>query len=227
MKATNFMKNTAKNCEILTIDESSVNDAEITLSERSEEIDVKVEADLLKEIVSNLKRTIKANNLKSLSAPAIGYKKRIFCINFDTEIKTFINPVIATATGLEMSRETCTSIPNRTFIRPRNNDIMVVYQRPTGQIENRQMVGLAAIIYQHEIDHLDGLLLSDVGLEIDEQFDNATEEERMEVINAYIDALDIKQKEINTEITNDPELKQIVDAEKFMTSVYKGETKLE
>ena len=89
------------------------------------------------------------------------------------------------------------------------------------------MVGLAAIIYQHEIDHLDGLLLSDVGLEIDEQFDNATEEERMEVINAYIDALDIKQKEINTEITNDPELKQIVDAEKFMTSVYKGETKLE
>jgi peptide deformylase len=52
-----------------------------------------------------------------------------------------------------------------------------MYQKPAGAIETRQLVGLAAIVFQHEVDHLEGLLLSDVGLEIDSDFENATEEE--------------------------------------------------
>ena len=80
---------------------------------------------------------------------------------------------------------------------------------------------------RHELDHLDGLLISDVGVEIDEDFHNATEEEQQEVINAYLDALDIKKKEIDTEINTTPELKQLSDGIDFMESVYKGETKIE
>jgi hypothetical protein len=72
-----------------------------------------------------------------------------------------------------------------------------MYQTPLGKIESKQFMGAAAKVFQHEMDHLDGLLLSDIGLEIDELFDNATEEERMEVINMYLDSLDIKQKEID------------------------------
>lgn len=209
--------------EILTIE-----DHELEISKRADEIDIKTENALMREIVSALKATLKESGLTALSAPAIGYNKRIFVVDFkDSEIKTFINPIISSATGLQLSREVCSSIPGKTFIRPRNNDITIMYQRPLGQIETRRVVGLSAVVIQHELDHLDGLLLSDIGLEIDEEFDNATEEEREEVIKAYLDSLDVKTKEINKEVNADPELKQMSDAIDFMTSVYKGETKLE
>ena len=201
---------------------------ELQLSERAVEIDVRTQAAEMRETIKALKDTMRAKGLSSLSAPAIGYNRRIFCIDFkDSEIKTFINPIIAQAKGMQLSVEKCVCIPDKEFMRPRNNDLMIVYQRPTGQIENRQIVGMSAIVFQHELDHLDGLLLSDVGIEIDEDFHNASEEEQQEVINAYLDALDIKKKEINTEIETNPELKQLSDGIDFMESVYKGETKIE
>ena len=201
---------------------------ELQLSERAVEIDVRTQATEMREIIKALKDTMRATGLSSLSAPAIGYNRRIFCIDFkDSEIKTFIKPIIAQAKGMQLSIEKCVCIPDKEFMRPRNNDLMIIYQRPTGQIENRQIVGMSAIVFQHELDHLDGLLLSDVGIEIDEDFHNATEEEQQEVINAYLDALDIKKKEIDTEINTNPELKQLSDGIDFMESVYKGETKIE
>ena len=201
---------------------------ELQLSERAVEIDVRTQATEMREIRKALKDTMREKGLASLSAPAIGYNRRIFCIDFkDSEIKTFINPIIAQAKGMQLSIEKCVCIPDKEFMRPRNNDLMIIYQRPTGQIENRQIVGMSAIVFQHELDHLDGLLISDVGIEIDEDFHNATEEEQQEVINAYLDALDIKKKEIDTEINTNPELKQLSDGIDFMESVYKGETKIE
>lgn len=201
---------------------------ELQLSERAVEIDVRTQATEMREIIKALKDTMREKGLSSLSAPAIGYNRRIFCIDFkDSEIKTFINPIIAQAKGMQLSIEKCVCIPDKEFMRPRNNDLMIIYQRPIGQIENRQIVGMSAIVFQHELDHLDGLLLSDVGIEIDEDFHNATEEEQQEIINAYLDALDIKKKEIDTEINTNPELKQLSDGIDFMESVYKGETKIE
>lgn len=209
--------------EILTIDV-----AEEKLSDRCDEIDLRKNNKLAREIITELKKVMRKNNLTSLSAPAIGYNKRIFCIDFkDQEIKSFVNPVIANAKGLQLSRETCTSIPGKTFVRPRNNEIEVMFQNPMSKPISRKLIGLAAVVFQHEMDHLDGLLLSDVGLEIDDDFDKASEEERQEVIEAYLDSLDLRQKEIQQEIKEDKELSEINSAIDFMTSVYKGDTKIE
>lgn len=208
--------------DILTIDSN-----ELELSERAIEIDIKTQNKLMREIVSALKHTIEAKNIVSLSAPAIGYNRRIFCIKFDNEIKTFINPIIMNQKGIQLSKEICTSIPGKTFIRPRNNDITVMYQKPAGAIETRQLVGLAAIVFQHELDHLEGLLLSDIGLEIDADFDNASEEEQNEVIDFYLESLDLKRKELDKEIQSNEDLKQLQDGIRFMESVYKGETQIE
>lgn len=210
---------------ILTVDKE---ENEIRLSERSTEIDVLKQSSLQRSIVTDLKQTLKANeNLIALSAPAIGEQRRIFCIRFKEEIKTFINPVITEAKGLELNRETCSSIPGKTYLVPRNNDLTVVYQKPMGKVETRQFIGQAAFVFQHEVQHLDGLTIADIGLEIDEEFDNATEEDKQEIIKMYLDSLDIKYNDVQKEINNDKELKQISDAIDFMTSVYKGETKIE
>lgn len=209
--------------EIITIEEW---DNELKLSERANELNIKNENPLMREITSALKKTIDKEEIVSLSAPAIGYNKRVFCMKFSTETKTFINPVIGASKGLILNRERCTSIKDREFIIPRATEIEVMYQRPTGQIETKRMVGEAAFRFQHEINHLDGILLSDMGLEIDEDWDNATDEEREEVVKMYIESLDIRQKEIEKDVAEDPECKQVTDAIDFMTSVYNGETQL-
>lgn len=207
--------------DILTVENN-----ELELSDRSTEINYAVDNKLIREIVSSLKKTIEKNNITALSAPAIGYQYRIFCIKFNEEIKTFINPIIMEAKGLQLSREKCTSIPDKEFIIPRNNDLTVVYQRPTGKIESRQIVGLAALVFQHEMQHLDGILLCDLGLEIDNQWDEATDEERAEVLKEFLDSLDLYSSELEKEIQTDPELKQMSDAIDFIASVQTGETKL-
>lgn len=215
------MDNNAK--EILTTEKD-----EVKLSERSMEIDVKNQAKEMREITSALKATIRKNNLSYLSAPSIGYQRRIFAIKFeDLEIKTFINPIIANCKGIHLSKEVSNVIPNKTFIRPRNTEITVMYQRPTGQPQSRKLVGLASDVFQQCMDDIDGILLSDIGLEIDSDWDTLSEEEQQDIIASYLDSLDLRTAELDKEIQNDTELKEINNAIDFMTSVYKGETKIE
>ena len=197
------------------------------LSIRADEVDVRKENNDIRNIVVKLKEVIRENNLTSLAAPQIGIDRRIFVINFNGDMRAFINPIITEVKGFELSRETCSSIPDKTYIRPRHNEITTMYQTPLGKIESKKLLGASARVFQHCIDHLDGLLLSDIGLEIDEMFDKATEEERLEVINMYLDSLDIKQKDIEKEIAEDKDLKEISDAVKFMESVEKGEIRVE
>ena len=98
---------------------------------------------------------------------------------------------------------------------------------PLGKIESRKMFGLAAIVFQHHIDHLNGLLLSDVGLEIDEAFDNATDDEREEVINAYLDSLDLHRKELAEEIASNEDLSKMNNAINFLEKVQNGEIEID
>ena len=196
---------------------------EILLSERSEEIDVRKENVLMREIIIELKEVCRLHNALGVAAPQIGYQKRLFVINFNGDIRTFINPIVIKVEGFGLSREACLSVPGKEFIRPRHNQITVAYQTPLGKMETRKLVGKAAEVFQHELDHLDGLLISDIGLEIDENYDKASENEKAELIKAYLDSLDLKQKEITTEIENTPELKEMSDGIKFMEAVSSGE----
>ena len=210
----------AKSREIVTDPEK--------LSEWCVEISPRKEGKLLQQIVLELKATMREHNLTSLSAPQIGYDKRVFCIKFgENNYKTFINPMIDNNSNFEFAREHCTSIPGKEFIRPRFGKIHAYYTTPVDKVESVNLAGRAAIIFQHCLDHLNGLLLEDVGLEIDELWDKATDDERAEVLKAYAESLDIKEKELKKEIAEDKELHDIDEASKFINSVKSGETKLD
>ena len=99
--------------------EYKVLDLENLPTTRAEEIDYEKDYTLMKEIIAKIKKTMRKNNLTSLSAPAIGYNKRIFCVDFsDKEIKTFINPMVLLTQGMELTREVCSSIKGKEFICP-------------------------------------------------------------------------------------------------------------
>ena len=194
---------------------------------RSDEINIADHNKEIQKIILQLKETIRKNKITGLSAPQIGTMKRIFCINFNGDIRTFINPIITKVSGLQIVKETCESIPGKTYIRPRHTEIEATYSTPLGKIESRKFLGASAHLFQHLVDHLDGMLLPDVGLEVDDDFLNASEEEQNEVVNMYMDSLDIRRKGINEEIENDEDLKKTSDAIEFLTKVQKGEVELD
>ena len=195
---------------------------------RAEEVHLTKENKLMREIVANIKRTMRKNGLASLSAPAIGYNKRIFCIDFsDQEIKTFINPLLTRAEGLELTREVCSSIPGKEFIRPRNKLVEIIFQTPTGTIKTRIFKGVAASVIQHEMDHLEGITLADIGLEIEPDFDEATDEERFEIINMYMDSLDITREDLIKDFSQDEDMRKSYEADKFMEMLAQGKIELQ
>lgn len=197
------------------------------LSQRSDEIDTKKENALLREIVLALKNKIAEDNLPGLAAPQLGYKKRVLVVNFKGKLVSYVNPVITGTKGLTVSNEQCPSFPGKKFIRPRNNEVAVMFQDPMGKTKSQKLVGLAAYVFQELVDHLDGLLLPDVGFEVDDDFYAAPEDERWEVIEAYLKSLDINLNHVERQIDNDKDAKQMDDAVKFMESVRSGETKIE
>ena len=191
---------------------------------RAQEINREKDGKLLREITANIKKTMRKHGLTSLSAPGIGYNKRVFCIDFsDQEIKTFINPVITNAEGLQLAKEICSSIPGKEYIRPRNTTVDIIYETPTGKIKTNRFSDVAAFVIQHEIDHLECVTLEDIGLEIESDFEEATQDERNEIINMYLDSLDLRQKDLDTEIESDDELKVVSERLKFTEALAKGE----
>lgn len=197
------------------------------LSNWSVEINPLKEGKLAQEIILSLKATMREKGLQSLTAPQIGYDRRILCLRFgDNDYRTFINPAIDNNSGITMSRESCSSIPGKEFIIPRFGKIKFFFTTPMGKVESATLVGRAAYVFQHAMDHLNGMLVSDIGLEIDELFDEATDEERAELIRMYAEALDLRHKELTQEISEDKELTELNDAIKFISSVKEGSTVL-
>lgn len=206
-----------------------IEDNKDKLSERVDEIDIITNYPQVKSIVKNLKDTMYHNpNVVALAAPQIGSKERIFCIRFaNGDIRAFINPMIIKREGMHLSRESSASIKDKEFIVPRNDIIHAAYQIPTGASEVNKFEGAPGEVFQQMVDLLDGVTIDDFGLEVIEGFDEASEEERVEVINAYLEALKSKEEFIKKDIESNEELKKRNDAIEFMTKVALGDVKLE
>ena len=197
--------------------------------DRCDEINPKKQNAEMRETILAIKEVMEAKKLSALAAPQIGYRNRIVCLKFgDKQPITYVNPFITKVNGFTLSKESDISIPNKTFLVPRNVEIEVQYCTPLGQWMTQKMTGMTAFVMQRMINMLDGLLISDIGLEIDEEWDKATDEERAEVIKAYCESLDITMKDVQKDIEDsDGTLKKVYSAIKFTEGVNSGKVKLE
>ena len=204
-----------------------ITDEEI-LGQWSKEINAIKQNNEMRQIIVDLKDTIRAHeNCIGLAAIQINQPWRMFVINFSGDLRTFINPVIYDEKGHTLSREGCMSFPGREFIIPRSNEIRVTYQTPLGKSESIKLVGKAAEVFQHELDHLNGITLTDIGLELPKDFDKMSEDDKAKIIKDYMESLDLKQKQIKESIEKDEDAKQLDNAIKFMTKVQKGEVEFD
>ena len=204
------------------------------LSEPSVEVDLNTDRNKIKSIITQIKYLMQKNNLVALSAPQIGEKVRVFCINFTSDRKgkksesvyTFINPIITGIRGVTFSREQCINLQNKQFINVRNTELSMAYQGIDNKSFSQKFIGKTVSVIQQMVDFLDGILPSDMGLEIDDRFDSATDFEREELLKAYVDSLDVYKEKVNNDIDSNPNLTEMKNAISFIQSVRSGETDL-
>ena len=101
-----------------------------------------------------------------LAAPQVGVGKRIIVLDASrgedgrNPIK-LANPRIVSCEGEVPSEEGCLSLPDFTADIKRNERVTVKGLDENGDEVSFDADGILAIIFQHEIDHLDGVLLVD------------------------------------------------------------------
>lgn len=197
------------------------------LSERANEVSPTEKASFIANVIHRLEAILKVKkDLDALAAPQIGINKRIFCIRFKDEIKIFVNPLrTGTSKEMHLSREKCASLKSQ-YIIPRFNNITAMYQNKSGAIEENKFEGMAAEVFQQMLDLLDGVLISDYGLEVLRGYDSASDEDKQAIIAMYLDSLKKQGLAVDNEITNNPELKEAKDGIAFMESVATGKTDL-
>ena len=197
------------------------------LSVRAEEVNPEEPVKKVSSVINDIKRTLKANkNLVALSAPQLGYNKRIFCIKFKgNEIMTFVNPLITKSTGSHLSRETNASLTAE-YIIPRSDSIVAMYQDEHGKIVENKFEDMASEMFEQMNQLLDGILLSDYGLEVLDGFDDLSDEDRQTVLTSYIEYLKSFNVELDAEIESDVTTRDMKKAMEFMKSVALGETEV-
>ena len=183
------------------------------LQKRADEINLFNKEELRKfmKIMDELKETLREHDeLIALSAPQIGYKYRIFCIKFaGGDIRGYANPMITKTKGYKFSRETQIGVNDTEYLVPRFEEVGAQFQNPLGQIDSNLFTGVTSVIFQQMMNIIDGILLKDIGLEILPGFDEASEEERQEIINLYFNNLSLQNDVLDLTIKSDKTLNAI------------------
>lgn len=194
------------------------------LERANEVIDIKSDADRISGILKELRDELKSHDdLIALSAPQIGHNDRIFALKFNDEIRYFLNPLYVHRDELTISKE---KWGKKNYLIPRFKKVEIIYMQSNGMPEQLVFTDYTAQLLQQMIDLLEGLQPSDYGLKLDKDFDDATKEEQEQIVNAYLESLGDIHASLKEEINNDPELHDRQRTLDFLTSVAKGETKL-
>jgi peptide deformylase len=105
-----------------------------------------------------------------LAAPQLGVPLRAFAMDVSVMRKppegnhglvVLLDPELLFATGSELAREGCMSVPDWTCDVRRATEVVVQGHTPEGALRVIETRGFEARALQHELDHLDGLLILD------------------------------------------------------------------
>jgi len=107
--------------------------------------------------------TLKLHRAYGLAAPQCGISHRVFVMGAEEDYITAFNPEI-----LSCSEETihmdegCLSFPFLVLAISRPKEINVRYQNEKGEYITKTFAGISARIFQHELDHLNGITFNKV-----------------------------------------------------------------
>lgn len=106
-----------------------------------------------------------------LAAPQVGYNIQVAYFKTQSEGNrtqaTLINPqIVEKSTEEIMSGEGCMSLPGKVYEVKRYKEITVEYTDHKFERVTKKFTGFASLVVQHELNHLMGQLICDIGVEI-------------------------------------------------------------
>jgi len=114
------------------------------------------------ELASQMLVLMKQNHGIGLAATQIGVSRRLFVMSVYGQDRVCFNPEISRySTELAEITEGCLSFPGDQCIIKRPANLTVRYQDHQGNWIQDNMVGIEARVFQHELDHLDGVTMHD------------------------------------------------------------------
>jgi peptide deformylase len=120
----------------------------------------------IERLVDDMIETMYAAPGVGLAAPQVGVPLRIFVVDISVGhdpngLLVFINPELVERDGMQLEEEGCLSVPgfNATVVRP--SRVVVKGRDREWQEHQHEGNGLLARAFQHEMDHLDGMLFVD------------------------------------------------------------------
>lgn len=104
--------------------------------------------------------TMRAHQGVGLAGPQVGVSQRVIVVQDGDKAIVCVNPEITRQSReTSVQEEGCLSIPTIFLLIRRPVRITVVYQDLDGKQIRKNTAGLTARIFQHEIDHLNGILI--------------------------------------------------------------------
>ena len=130
---------------------------------RQKALEVKEITPQIKKLLEDMAETMYDAQGVGLAAPQVGIAKRIIVIDVQNEVGLLklINPVVVEQVGSENAVEGCLSFPGMAGEVERCTSVTVRATDPDGNPVELCASGLLARAFQHEIDHLDGVLFVD------------------------------------------------------------------
>lgn len=118
--------------------------------------------DSIRALIVDLEQTTAITGRAGVAANQIGVSLRAFGYRVEAVVGHFINPEILEQSGerLELD-EGCLSLPEIWSKTPRYSKVLIRGQKISGEIVQFEAEGLLAQVFQHEVDHLDGLVYLD------------------------------------------------------------------
>jgi peptide deformylase len=116
----------------------------------------------IKALIKNMGETMVEANGIGLAAPQVGQSIRLCIAPVGGKMTALINPEITKKSKeTNVDEEGCLSLPNIYLPITRSNEIVVKYTDSSGKPQERKLEMLEARVVQHEVDHLDGVLIVD------------------------------------------------------------------
>jgi len=116
----------------------------------------------LARLAEDMLQTMRDHEGVGLAANQVGRLKRMLVAAVEDKEFTIVNPVIESASKeSEAGPEGCLSIPGISVEVERPTAIVLTGQNLAGEPMKLELEGLIARVFQHEIDHLDGVLILD------------------------------------------------------------------
>lgn len=126
--------------------------------------------DLIQKAVDGMTKFLRMFHAAGIAAPQVGLPFAMALVPADderTKMICVINPVITRkSVKRSFNEEGCLSYPDCRVPVWRNQEIEVEFYDQTGEVRTGRVTGFAARVWQHEIDHLNGVTMTDHGAPI-------------------------------------------------------------